>query len=924
MDIELYMIKAWYDHSEKPEQKLLPIKDIDVGEQILMKTEREWVVPNHYRSQNQQFIRQIGIRFTGQQDVENVWITSPDQQSKREFIYHSQIDIWFEPTLFTDEKERGVYQFDESVILTGIANAGTAELTYSENGTVHHLATIHFVPSSLTMEDYEEMVADLYQIREDLVRDDRNVAKVVIKHMEMAENLEENLNSLTKAIRQIDANPHAVLQLQTIKKKPYSHGRFDLRMEMEKYMNPGKTHYRSRSLQPVTATYENKLIKQMLTDLVRYSRAMGSTELTNKSLVRHLRNERDMYFRKSDIVLQRLLGSVENIEDAATYEKVHSKLARERETYLEEERRIKNRMLESADFNMEPPKPAGTKYVEMLFDMNGMFDANSYYEHHQSSDGMKALIKYDRQQPPLTNIHYCLEPDGPRKRPNSHFGKIILGGDHVLSHAKFQQIFCEDAQIASLKKKKQVKISGFVRPQPNGIDAVSTPGPDIFDNYTFDFVQIISIFIDGEEMELDEQALEHFVENELPVKTEHAAQSEDAFMRFKQLEKLKALTDTIQETERAGFKFDGLTEAAKQLLDLPLFSSLKLQERLPATPTQLFLHNPVYRVAWQAIKAIKNSLSASLYVKQSDRQVSTGKVQHIFEVWSFYKMIHLLTKDMKWKLKNRRNLTSYLDGYLLDKIQNGPDRPVVLHRDDWELELYYEPHIDLTNGNHRTPDYVFIFKKNNVPKGMAILDAKYRNYVSQGKQKWKEDVVETAIDKYAKMQPTDEKWQVPLLASGILHSDMVFSENAEEEYHPYHVMYNEELFATTLTEEEPHKYASIYMTPSSTYVFKNWFRLIMEYHLNEYKVCWNCGETEVEERQLLTQYGYPKFYYTCTSCGEFWVKVHCQSKRHKIIKHMNNYHLQIKNQERWWVICPSCGDGRPPSTEELVEDSFTF
>lgn len=63
--------------------------------------------------------------------------------------------------------------------------------------------------------------------------------------------------------------------------------------------------------------------------------------------------------------------------------------------------------------------------------------------------------------------------------------------------------------------------------------------------------------------------------------------------------------------------------------------------------------------------------------------------------------------------------------------------------------------------------------------------------------------------------------QALIMASGILHSDLTVSENAEDKYNTYHVMYNEELFITQLCNEKAHKYGSIYMIPSITYVFKN-------------------------------------------------------------------------------------------------------
>src|SRR5690606_17797665 len=100
----------------------------------------------------------------------------------------------------------------------------------------------------------------------------------------------------------------------------------------------------------------------------------------------------------------------------------------------------------------------------------------------------------------------------------------------------------------------------------------------------------------------DRNSLLTFLDNELPVMMHGADQSEEAFMRLKQFEKLQALTKYKEEILSAAEKFDELRETAQKLLNLPLFSSIDLYERLPIRPTQVFLHNPTYRVAWQAVK----------------------------------------------------------------------------------------------------------------------------------------------------------------------------------------------------------------------------------------------------------------------------------------------------------------------------------
>ncbi|OLS37735.1 nuclease domain-containing protein [Bacillus sp. MRMR6] len=923
MQVELYMIKVWYNHRGTPQKELLPISSINIGDKIAQKNKQEWVIPNHYRSQSENFMRQIGIRFPDKiNNVTSLSISSPDGKFRSTFVYYPKENIWFEPTRFSNKKRKGYYLFEESSILTGLTNAGTANLNYEENGHYKDFATIHFVPSSLPIDDYEEMVADLYRIREDIVRDDRNIARVGINSSKVVMDLQEQLKKLKIAIKQINASPHSTLELQTTKKKPQNHGRFDFRMEIEQYINPGKPIYRSRELKPVVATFENMLIKQMLGDLVQYATAMGSKEITTKSLLNSVLNEREVYFRKSDLEIQRLLGSVDKVEDKKTYNQVHNKLNKDMQQYLDEENSIRGAIKVSADYNNIPSLQSNTEYIELILEMNGPLTSNNQYYHRQSNQGLAAQLKYDRRQRHLRVRNYVIK-NQPKIPNGSYFGTIFLSSEHVQSHLRFYKAFCEESQLESINQPMTIQICGMVRKQPNGIDTVSTTRQfDDYLDYTFDFVYISSIQVDGIDIDIpsDKKSLNAFLDSELPIMMNNADQSEDAFMRLKQLEKLQSLTNQMEEIHSVSKKYDELKEVAEELLNLNLFSKLELKERLPVKPTQLFLHNPTYRVAWQAMQRIKYELSASLYVQQNQRQVSTGKVEYIFEVWTLYKIIHVLTMEMGWKLEGNKNVTACLDQYMVAGSEKGLQNfSATLYWQHWELEIYYEPKINLPFENYLTPDFVFKFKKNGSTMGLVILDAKYRNYESQGIEHWVKDINDIAITKYGNMQSIDPKWQFPIMASGILHSDVKISEDAEDKYNPYHVMYNETLFNTNLSEEKAHKYGSIYMIPSKTYIFKNWFRLIMEYHLGEHKVCWNCGESkEVQERQLLTQYGYPKYYYTCHCCNEFWVKVHCRSNRHKIIKHMNNYHLQVENRRKWWVICPSCGDGRPAQ-----QNSFT-
>lgn len=914
MYADLYMIKVNYNHNTLPIRNQLPVRAIDIGDKIPQKNELEWVVPNHYRSQHSDSIRQIGIRFPDiKTHPEIVSISSPDKKNKHDFIYDSKENIWFEPTKFSEKKSKSFFLFDESTVLTGITNAGVGILSYTTNNNSYDFAKIHFIPSSLSISDYEDMIADLYKIREDLIRDDRNIAKTIIKSNKTDMDLRKQLYKLATAIKLVNTNPHALLKMQTTMKKPQISNQFNLQMEIEQYINPGKLKYKSKSLRHEINTYENKIIKQLLEDLLLYTKTLGSKSSIVDIRLRNILNERELYFYKSNIELKKLLKSVEKLENDNAYKYEHSKLMKKTQEYEIEDSTIINLTKRLADFADDLIDLQKLHYVELNLEMNGLFNEDNEYIHYQTNQGMKGHLKYDRRDSHLTIKNYVTGEHSSPIEPLSHFGTINLISNHLPSHIRFFKAFSEASQRASIDSSRLISIRGYVRPQTNNVDAVSLLKKGKYPKYIFDFVYISSVFINNTEIHvpLDEGSLIKFLKNDLPIMINSEEQYEDNLMKLKQLEKLQFLTRKKKEIIENAEGFDELTDTINELLKLDLFTTLKSKERLPIIPTQIFLHNPYYRVAWHAVREITEEIKDSLSTVRYQEMISASKVEQIFETWILYKMIYILTNELGWELKNYKDIVAYLDQYLINNKKELKKFSVTLYWQEWTLELYYEPKINI-GSKYLLPDFVFKFKKGNVYTGMVILDAKYRNYMTQGEAFWVKDIKNVAMEKYGNLESTVEEWNYPIISSSIIHSDMSISKNTEDKYNPYHVMYNEDLFDTRLSKETAHKYSSICLTPSETYTFKNWFRMIMEYHLDEYEVCWNCGETgEIHKRQLLTKKGYVKYYYTCKSCKEFWIKVHCRLNHHKIIKHLNNYHLQVEDRNQWWTVCPACGDGKP-------------
>lgn len=924
MHAELYMISVKYKHSELPnEQGYLPITTIDVGQKINERKEGEWVVQTHYRESTNDFIRQIAFRFNSPLEKgDRVYLHEFNGKTGFPFHYDATHDIWFQPTCFEKTKRRGreYYQYDNNQMLVGLTNAGSVCVSVVRERTCHAQYRVYFVPSSLKLRDYEEMVSDLYRIREEFVRDERNVAKTELRQDHVLMILEEQLEKLRKAIIRIDAQPHAMLKLHSVKKKISVTGRFDIRAEIEQYMSPGQPTYKHRIMSEVVTTYENQLIKQLLQDLLLYAERHGETDAGTNATLRRVQNQQKAFFEKSDMRIQAAFQSLDEINNPDKFEQVYHQFQNEADQHLAREQQIHQITSKNSDFYNTNKMLSGLSYIELSCLCSGTLK----YSHNQSLEGLQANFSYNKTKSSFYAQYYTVQtPFGKvTKTTNSYFGNIQLISNHAQSHALLYEAFNSTILQKTNERLLPVVLKGYVKPAFNGIDPVCAVDPHNkrFNLYSFQFVYLDEVIIDGRPIDVPQTKRELLdILTKIPVEIPNSEVAEEAEIRLNQLQQLRTLQQKKHYITKQAADYEKLRQTVEQCLTYPLFQKVQLQKRLVSRPTQLFLHDPNYRSVWQAIKRIEYELSASLYTKEHGQLIGTTKVEQIYEVWTLYKILQLATQEMGWLCDNKSSVREVLDNYMLEG-KSLKQFSTKMYLGEWTIELYYEPVIHLQNGSYVTPDFVLRYIYKEKPVGLAILDAKYRNYDSQGEWQWIRDVEDVAMNKYGQLQPIDSKWQLPLLHSGIIHCDEAISNGNEERYNPYHVMYNEKLFPNISSVGTEHLFGSLYMIPSQIHVFKNWFRMIFEYHLKSYNCCWNCGERqEVSRRPLSTRGGNRKYHYTCKKCNEFWVKVHCANNGHHLVKHTLNYHLQVNRNQRWFVVCPIpiCLDGTRQS--EFIE-----
>lgn len=912
------MIQVKYDHTKQLSDGQLPVKYIQVGEEIQASEQNFGDIPTHYREKSYESIRRIGIQLCEPFAKYSLAISSPDSKKIESLTYSKKHNIWYQKEYFSTKKnDRGQFLFDEKVFVAGVSSVGTVSIvdlvTYSD------LGKINFFPSSLSIEEYDSMLTELYMISEDLIRENKNLAKVSVTTKNQISVLEEQIKNLTISLKQINQNPHKELKRINVLKKTYNNKNFNAPLEIQKKLNPGKSTYKISALQPVVNNIENQMIKQVLKQLQSYLSLKKTNPLFNKHLFNRLNIEKEFLLENSQLnkdmlTNQRNIGTSDQL--------IYSEITRLKESITTFEA-VENANIDFIQNKKQDINLIDGEDISIKLILNKNFLPEHNLKHSINGKNIDFRISFNNYSyEARSKFKFVSYKIGEKtKTPQSYFGEIRMVSSHISSHFKLNHLFFQlNHQNSS---PLNVTIVGKIKPvPPPRIDFISYKEnvENKYPKYLVNLVCISQIFINDQVLSIDENddLLQVFMKQNLAY--EHSPIEIDTYeqnlISLKKLEKFSNLNQQILQLHDTSSDYQSLNNQVLELLNLPILNEVSSPYKIPLKPTSVFLHNPSYRLAWQAITKIQREPYISLISAQHNHLISTNKSHQIYEVWALFKMIQILSTEMGWTLQGSHSVNQFLQNYLVRN--NSLDNfNLVLTKELWTINIYYEPLMKQEKilperkWGRLTPDFVFKFSYNSVIRGMSIIDTKYRNYNSQGIKEWKKDIENIAILKYGNMTPSDSKWKIRILSSSIMHSTADSSFAGKQLCHPYHVLYNSQLFKLPFNSDNAHRYSSIVMTPSNQLFFKNWFRMQLEYHLGSYKTCWNCGESEhVQEKQLTTQSGYAKFHYTCESCNEFWVKVHCKEHGHNLIKHLTNYHLQKKNNRfsKWYVKCPKCDD----------------
>ena len=909
--LEAQMVCVKYDHMVKLVQGILPVKEVLKSEKIKYDNNHScWIAFNYFRDGETRNFGQIAFRLLKMESKGvTVCFRKPNGEYEVPLYYDETSGMWFERAHFKNPKGNGEY--NHKGFINGFAHSGMINVVVKHHDVVVLTKNVFFHASGISIEDFDEMITDLYRISESLVRGKTTETSAAKVKERTARSIWDFLERIEAPLRSISNNPARELSYRFGDIRLGEGKKFNLKHELMLQMFPGKTNSFGMKLIGHNDIFEHQLLCQVLHSLKEYCNCFGKAATTDRQA---LKSELYEIYAASDSAVKQNIDSesinenVKNLLDVdygVLMDSIDGKISEE---IKDEKRCLSDALQEHQSENYSENS------VEMAIDLSivpecriiwdkekvGIFKAG-----YQENNQMRQLIQYSYgKNTPLLK---------------SKFYEIKNQASDARSQLWLFKAFMEAREIANNSPNgySRMKITAkVIKNKQNDVDVIGVVGKSGYREYCFRLVEIRSIIIDHQIylFELhEEEALESLVDEISPKNIFEKVFARAVIGRMMDVsDRLKGSTDDADLFVRCEGKIE-------ELLNLSIFKGITLTKGLPLIPTPLFIHEPVYQMMWNALGSLVDVVGISAVNFDYRESFGVEKVEKIYQYWCLYKMINLLCGEdgMGWKLSNGESIHQLLEDYInYTGNSNLYNFRAVMSLGEWKLELFHEREIESETRNpngvfiKRKPDYLFRVYYNDELKGNVFLDAKHKNFTEQTKDSLKEEVLTVAIEKYGKQRFRDLDGET--LASFILHSDVktgLERERSGENYHAYYSCnFNREYLNSGI--DEVHKYGAIYMLPSITWPFPKWFGMLMEYRLGEYGTCWHCGCGDVHKEIKYTDKGFKKFHYTCLTCGEFWVKNHCRNKsgHHTLIKHFNNFHKQVERDRSWYVVCPVCGD----------------
>lgn len=823
-----------------------------------------------------------------------------------------------------DKKWEITNSLDRAVF--GAVNAGVFYLNvYKDNSKTpvnQDLYKVCILPSSLPFAKYKEMINEILNIRRELIMEQGSSKQSIQAAWKFAlDDIENVVNKIEGPLFRISKQPKVKLQESYVKVPIRSIKKYNAKTMMNLLLSQGNMTSLSSQATESTDIYENSMIYFALTELKRYVENFRSY-LHNKFLKKNneINEQMEQFLNRYGMAsITQLESMVRNFYYGDTKQiffksmiKTLNPLTNDDEETIEVEVQLSinnsleykmsfmNGKLISSYEGQGPPNPA----YPLDFKFNGRNLSYSMVhgnKHHIMIRGRKATLKlqtadlkqhdflYDClsriNQPTVIRLHAVV-------LKNSYNDDDPLRGGRVKKPSTgeyYPNLYEYPLTIVQLKGINGVKVIGHLESE-----------------------RIMALFSQNGTFPMREETLEQ--------------------IKSIKLRKQKS-SDQLSDLNSPGKQVDQIIEKINRFLQLPVFNGVHLRSdywRL----TQIFINDQHYSILWKHLRSLDKKYEFTTDFDDADLVVK--KTDQLYEYWLLIVLIKQLTEsgwrivgNMTFKsliqqfLQNQKpSLSANIEGITIELEHEGKTSLMLDQFNQVDIEgsvfikkiemkVYFNEYL----GGKR-PDYAFIvtvhLDKNGKGKSLSrwfYLDAKYRNYLDQGGMPiWYSDLNQYAIDKYINYYLQKGH---PSHASFLVHPDMnsrfsyyggYLNESMKKELHPINDGYDDR--------NPRHIFGSFGCIPGQTNHLKTFIRMLLEYHfiqVNTPFICFECGSTDTIIHQKPTKKDNTKYHITCRSCGDFWVRTHCDTHGHKLVKHLfENYHKEEYSEYPWYVKCPVC------------------
>lgn len=426
----------------------------------------------------------------------------------------------------------------------------------------------------------------------------------------------------------------------------------------------------------------------------------------------------------------------------------------------------------------------------------------------------------------------------------------------------------------------------------------------------------------------------------------------DALLKHQTAEQLERRWKVTMEDVDASCK--NVQEKIDALLQLDVLQKASQQDERWRM-TQIFTNDPNYRLISRALRELEGVYDFTTGF--GDMRLVHEKLDRLYEYWIFCRLLKKLVLDQHWTLVHHDTVVEAIRSFFTQPDGAPPARVELTHPIVYgfqqegvlHMELFYEKHIEESlpdrlarvrdldayeNVKNLYPDYLFrIRDEAGTIDQVFILDAKYRKYDEMGRRNgWRQEELEkTCAEKYiTRLQNASHEAFDCIQAAFVVHTDATPGAPSQPnkflgEYVTYDAAVDPRCTRDGKAYPEGKQVGGFYLVPetldargrvnASDWNLEAFFELMLEYDIGAWKTCWHCGSTDVEVKVLGTEGGFSKYHMTCRHCGAFWVKNHCGTKGHTVIKHLFNYFIEDQRRT-WYVRCPVCDAIHPDFVDE--------